>query len=390
MSSLPGSCSGSVLRSGSGSAFGFARSAARQCVFLAVAACRTAPPAWEAANPITPLPRVRSAPTSISRRCRIRRRRRASASAAGSSTTRGCPATTRSSCATCHRAGTRVLRADAGLDRHRRPEGRAQGADLHQPGGDALPALLLGRPRGLARGSGARPDRQPDRDGQHAQDDDRDRGAGAGLQAVLRGGLRDAGDHQGARRPGDRRLRAHAHERQLTLRSLALQPRRERRVGRRSSWGTSCSSGKAGCVQCHVGSNFTDSTFHNLGVGWDPQDEDVRGRGALRSSKDHAKRDGRATAARSRRRRCARSPSTRRTCTTARSPRCARSSSSTTAAATRTRGWIRRSSRSSLTDAEDRRAGRASCSRSTARGIRTRRRRVSRSREPLQAALAAG
>jgi len=26
--------------------------------------------------------------------------------------------------------------------------------------------------------------------------------------------------------------------------------------------------GKAGCNQCHFGQNFTDSTFHNLGVGW--------------------------------------------------------------------------------------------------------------------------
>jgi len=28
--------------------------------------------------------------------------------------------------------------------------------------------------------------------------------------------------------------------------------------------------GKAGCNQCHFGSNFTDSAFHNLGIGWDP------------------------------------------------------------------------------------------------------------------------
>lgn len=28
--------------------------------------------------------------------------------------------------------------------------------------------------------------------------------------------------------------------------------------------------GKAACNQCHLGSNFTDSQFHNLGVGWDP------------------------------------------------------------------------------------------------------------------------
>jgi cytochrome c peroxidase len=28
--------------------------------------------------------------------------------------------------------------------------------------------------------------------------------------------------------------------------------------------------GKAGCSQCHVGSRFTDTMFHNIGVGWDP------------------------------------------------------------------------------------------------------------------------
>jgi cytochrome c peroxidase len=29
--------------------------------------------------------------------------------------------------------------------------------------------------------------------------------------------------------------------------------------------------GKAGCATCHIGPNFTDSRFHNLGVGWDPK-----------------------------------------------------------------------------------------------------------------------
>ena len=28
---------------------------------------------------------------------------------------------------------------------------------------------------------------------------------------------------------------------------------------------------KARCNQCHVGDNFTDNNFHNLGVGWDPK-----------------------------------------------------------------------------------------------------------------------
>lgn len=29
--------------------------------------------------------------------------------------------------------------------------------------------------------------------------------------------------------------------------------------------------GKADCAQCHVGWNFTDAKFHNLGIGWDPK-----------------------------------------------------------------------------------------------------------------------
>jgi cytochrome c peroxidase len=29
--------------------------------------------------------------------------------------------------------------------------------------------------------------------------------------------------------------------------------------------------GKAGCNQCHLGPNFTDSRFHNVGIGWDEQ-----------------------------------------------------------------------------------------------------------------------
>lgn len=29
--------------------------------------------------------------------------------------------------------------------------------------------------------------------------------------------------------------------------------------------------GKAKCNQCHLGDNFTDSSFHNLGIGWDPE-----------------------------------------------------------------------------------------------------------------------
>lgn len=29
-------------------------------------------------------------------------------------------------------------------------------------------------------------------------------------------------------------------------------------------------NGKASCAQCHLGNNFTDAQFHNIGIGWDP------------------------------------------------------------------------------------------------------------------------
>jgi cytochrome c peroxidase len=40
---------------------------------------------------------------------------------------------------------------------------------------------------------------------------------------------------------------------------------------------------KAGCNQCHLGYNFTDTLFHNLGVGWDPEKQEFKdpGRSAI-------------------------------------------------------------------------------------------------------------
>lgn len=45
-------------------------------------------------------------------------------------------------------------------------------------------------------------------------------------------------------------------------------------------------NGKASCAQCHLGNNFTDSQFHNLGIGWDPamQTFEDEGRGAVAGS----------------------------------------------------------------------------------------------------------
>jgi cytochrome c peroxidase len=46
--------------------------------------------------------------------------------------------------------------------------------------------------------------------------------------------------------------------------------RDERAVSDQVKQGHELFNGKAACAQCHLGNNFTDSQFHNLGVGWDP------------------------------------------------------------------------------------------------------------------------
>jgi cytochrome c peroxidase len=47
---------------------------------------------------------------------------------------------------------------------------------------------------------------------------------------------------------------------------------------------------KAGCNQCHLGTNFTDSDFHNLGVGWDPETRTFRDEGRFIVTKREADR----------------------------------------------------------------------------------------------------
>jgi cytochrome c peroxidase len=46
--------------------------------------------------------------------------------------------------------------------------------------------------------------------------------------------------------------------------------RDESAVSERAKQGHELFFGKAKCRQCHAGNNFTDTKFHNLGVGWDP------------------------------------------------------------------------------------------------------------------------
>lgn len=46
--------------------------------------------------------------------------------------------------------------------------------------------------------------------------------------------------------------------------------------------------GKAQCNQCHLGFNFTDSRFHNLGVGWDPSANAYKDEGRAKITGDPA------------------------------------------------------------------------------------------------------
>jgi cytochrome c peroxidase len=47
---------------------------------------------------------------------------------------------------------------------------------------------------------------------------------------------------------------------------------------------------KARCTQCHVGSNFTDSRFHNIGVGWDAATKQFKDEGRFLVTGDPADR----------------------------------------------------------------------------------------------------
>lgn len=46
--------------------------------------------------------------------------------------------------------------------------------------------------------------------------------------------------------------------------------------------------GKAGCNQCHLGNNYTDSSFHNIGVGYDPKTRTFKDEGRSAITRDPA------------------------------------------------------------------------------------------------------
>ena len=66
--------------------------------------------------------------------------------------------------------------------------------------------------------------------------------------------------------------------------------REENAVSAEVKKGDELFSGKAGCNQCHLGQNFTDSTFHNLGIGWDPKTRKFKDEGRFVVTKIDAER----------------------------------------------------------------------------------------------------
>jgi cytochrome c peroxidase len=66
--------------------------------------------------------------------------------------------------------------------------------------------------------------------------------------------------------------------------------RNEQAVSEQVKQGHELFFGKAKCRTCHAGNNFTDSKFHNLGIGWDPVTKQFSDEGRFVVTKNEADR----------------------------------------------------------------------------------------------------
>jgi cytochrome c peroxidase len=186
-------------------------------------------------------------------------------------------------CASCHKPEFAFSEATP-VYGYQGTEGWPQGADLHQQGSHARPGHFLGRPREVARRPGARSDRQPDRDGQHARRMiatlSRVQGykpyfkEAFGTDEITKERVAQAiADYERTRVSGNSpydRWRFNHEQDAVTTAA---------RRGHDSFFDT------AGCVQCHTGSSFSDSLFHNTGVGWDPKTKTFKDEGRFAVTK---------------------------------------------------------------------------------------------------------
>ena len=105
------------------------------------------------------------------------------------------------------------------------------------------------------------------------------------------------GDRQGGERPrdqdnGERMIVAYEQTRMSgnSAWDRWRYERDEQAVSDQVKQGHELFFGKAKCRQCHAGNNFTDSKFHNIGIGWDPATKQFSDEGRFVVTKNEADR----------------------------------------------------------------------------------------------------
>ena len=184
------------------------------------------------------------------------------------------------SCASCHNPSFGYEVPVPGADRVGEHAVGPQGADGAQR--RLYADILLGRPRQVARGSGAGTDH---RVGGDARQVPRDRQLGSRTFPNTRIGSAGCFPADGVTK--DNVLTAIAtYERTVVDRLGAVRSlgrRRRKRDLRHAKRGFELFNGKAGCAGCHTGWNFTDNKFHDVGFA----DDDI-GRGKSRTRQSEA------------------------------------------------------------------------------------------------------
>jgi cytochrome c peroxidase len=275
-----------VRRSGSGSAL-----AVGAGVLLVVAACRTAPPAWEAANPVKPLPAgplgteielasLKEPPTP--ERVRLGRWLFYDKRLSGDNTI---------SCSSCHRpenAFSEPTPVSSGIKNQRGGrkapsfvnqavtlyphffwDGRAGSLEDQALGPIANPIEMGNSHQTMVATLTKIPGYAP-----YFQE-------AFGSPEITKERVAKAiADYERTRMSGNSPWDRWRYNRD------------ERAISAQAKQGHELFQGKANCAQCHLGNNFTDGQFHNLGVGWLPEKKSFADEGRWAISKDLGEQGG--------------------------------------------------------------------------------------------------
>ena len=239
-------------------------------MLFVAAACRTAPPPWEAANPLRPLPKaplgteidlaaLPDPPTPA--RVRLGRWLFYDTRLSGDNSV---------SCATCHRpehAFSEVTPVSAGI---RGQKGNRKAPTFINQAAALFPHFFWDGRAGSLEDQALGPIANPIEMGStHASMIETLSNVRSyapyfeeafGTPAITKERVAKAiADYERTRMSGNSPWDRWRYDRDETAVSAAVKQ------------GHELFNGKAACAQCHLGNNFTDSQFHNLGVGWDPE-----------------------------------------------------------------------------------------------------------------------